>query len=171
MLACFSLLQQLPPWPQVTNITGQALCSCQSLSTASSFTFWSPFSTQHGFQRPRFYTALCAMKTSQVTGMASGLTLTVLQLPSLLFFKQNVYTPHSEPLLLWHPLPGCSLCLWSFTQFGPSLNSSFIKIAYPVTAAYHRKAPHSWSPMVSSPSFFFLWGISSHALWHVGRFP
>lgn len=85
----------------------------------------------------------CAVKTAQVTGMASGLTPTVVPLPSLLLFKQNAYMPHSEPLLLWDPLSGCSLCLWSFTQFRPSLNSSFIEIAYPVTAAYHRKAPHS----------------------------
>lgn len=35
-----------------------------------------------------------ARKTAQVTGMASGLTPTVFQLPSLLLFKQNAYMPH-----------------------------------------------------------------------------
>lgn len=57
-------------------------------------------------------------------------------------------------------------CLVSFTQFWPSCNSGFIKITYSITAAYHRKLPHSPWPMVSSPSLFLSGGLVSHLFPH-----
>lgn len=104
----------------------------------------------------------CTGKASQVSDMASGLKPIVVQLALLVVQTERVHAPLGAFAFVGPS--AWMFCLWSFTQFRPSLNSSFIKITYPVTAAYYRKDPHSSRPTHSSPSLFFSRGLTSHLL-------
>lgn len=91
------------------------------------------FRDSDSIQLRRLYVSLLIIELSEATGMVSGLKLTVVQPTFVIVQTCYVHAPFGG--FAFAGPSAWMLCLWSFTQFWPSLNSCFIKRAYSVTAA------------------------------------